>query len=162
MKTEKPQIEYTTFEQLLNNSGYLVYTNVGYSMMPLLRQRKDVITIKKKDTERCKKYDVVLYKCRDKYILHRILKVLPNGYLIAGDNCTIVERDVRDENILGVMTQVRRNGKTITTDNTWYKIYVHLWCDVYPVRMFILKIKAFVCRCFRFVKRRVLRIIKKK
>ena len=114
-------------------------------MMPLLRQRRDIIEIRKKQPGRCKKYDVVLYKRGDKYILHRILKVLPDGYLLAGDNNTFVETDIRDENILGVMTRAIRDGKSITTDNWKYRLYVHLWCDCYPVRMLILRVmwKAF-------------------
>ena len=124
-------------------------------MMPLLRQKKDIIEIHKKGPGRCKKYDVVLYKRRERYILHRILRVLPDGYLIAGDHCTFVERDIKDANIIGVMTRVFRNGKYITPDNIWYKLYVHLWCDVYPMRMLMLKARMFIRRCIGFVKRRV-------
>lgn len=154
----KPSAETISFDELLEKNGAFVYTNVGYSMMPLLRQYKDIIEIRKKEPGRCKKYDVVLYKRGEKYILHRILKVLPDGYLIAGDHCVIVEKDIKDKNILGVMTRVRRNGKEITPDNNWYKLYVHLWCDVYPVRMLLLRVKWFIYRCFSFVKRRVFRI----
>ena len=149
-----------SFEELLDTQGYLVYTNVGFSMMPLLRQKRDVIEIRKKEPGRCKKYDAVLYKRGNRYILHRILKVLPDGYLIAGDNCVVLERDIKDKNILGVMTRVVRDGKTISVDDFGYKAYVHLWCDVYPVRMAILKAKRFVYRCLRFVKRRILKLIK--
>lgn len=154
----KPSMQYMTFEEVLEKEGFLVYTNVGCSMMPLLRQRKDVIEICKKKTERCKKYDVVLYKRGEKYLLHRILKVLPKGYIIAGDHNTFLEKDVSDEMILGVMTRVVRDGKTISADNFWYKTYVHLWCDMYPMRMLLIKIKEFVYRCLSFVKRKILRI----
>ena len=110
-------------------------------MLPLLRQRRDIIEIHRKDhAVRCKRYDAVLYKRGSMYILHRVLKVLPTGYLIAGDNNTFIERDVTDNMILGVMTRVIRNGKSITPDNFWYRCYVHLWCDCYPFRFFILRV----------------------
>ena len=100
-------IKEITFEELLEQKGYIVYTNVGRSMMPLLRQRRDIIEIRKKGPERCKKYDVVLYKRDGRYILHRILEVLPDGkYIIAGDNNTFLEKDITDDQILGVMTRV--------------------------------------------------------
>ena len=134
-----PRVQYVSFDDLLEKDGYLVYTNVGCSMMPLLRQRRDIIEIRKKGPERCKKYDVALYKRGEKYILHRVLKVLPNGYLIAGDNNAFVERDVTDKMILGVMTRVIRNGKDIYMDNPCYQLYVHLWCDCWPLRMLILR-----------------------
>lgn len=159
-KIIEPTVEYMKFEDVLEKEGVLIYTNVGYSMMPLLRQRKDIIEIRKKEPGRCKKYDVVLYKRDKKYILHRVLKVLPDGYIIAGDHNVFIETDIKDKDILGVMKRVVRDGKSITPDNIWYKIYVHLWCDVYPVRMMILRVKWFVYRCLRFVKRRVFRIQK--
>ena len=124
--------------------------------MPLLRQRQDMIEIRKKQPGRCKKYDVVLYKRGDTYILHRILRVLPTGYLIAGDHNTFVERDITDADILGVMKRVIRDGKNITMDNPVYRLYVHLWCDCYPLRMFLLRGKAFVY--YRL--RRLLQIVK--
>ena len=150
-----PSVQYMTFEEVLEKEGAIIYTNVGVSMMPLLRQRKDIIEIRRKEPGRCKKYDVVLYKRGDKYILHRILKVVPDGYNIAGDHNTFVEKDVTDNMILGVMTKVIRNGKVITPDNKLYKLYVHLWCDVYPLRMLILKLKWKMWKILGAIKRRL-------
>ena len=138
-----------SFEDMLDEKGYLVYTIVGASMMPLLRQRRDLIEIHKKGLGRCHKYDVVMYRRGKNYILHRILRVLPNGYLIAGDNCYIVEDDITDDDILGVMKRVIRDGKDITMDNSIYRLYVHLWCDCYPLRMFLLRSKALLRRHLR-------------
>ena len=149
-----------SFEEILNDKGYIVYTNIGFSMMPLLRQKKDVIEIKRKQSERCRKYDVILYKRGDCYILHRILKVLPEGYIIAGDHNTFIETDITDDMILGIMTRVVRNGKTITPENVWYRLYVHLWCDCYPLRMVILKNKFRIRGYLEAIKRRVLRLVK--
>ena len=158
MKSFGPSVRFVSFEELLEKDGYLVYNNLGYSMLPLLRQKKDIIEIRKNSSERYKKYDVVLYKRGEQYILHRILKVLPDRYVIAGDHNTFLDPPVTDDMILGVMTRVIRGGKSITPDNFWYKVYVHLWCDFYPIRVFLLKAKAFVYRCLRFVKRRILKI----
>ncbi len=150
---KEPSVTYRSFEELLQNDGYLVYTNVGCSMMPLLRQRRDIIEIRKKEPGRCKKYDVVLYKRGEKYILHRILRVLPDGYLIAGDHTTFLERDITDAQILGVMKRVIRDGKDIPADDPKYLLYVHLWCDFYPVRMIILRVKRRIIGILRGVKR---------
>lgn len=138
----KPTVQYTTFEELLQRDGYLVYTNVGTSMLPLLRQRKDLIEIRKKDPDkRCRKYEAVLYKRGQKYILHRILKVRPRDYVIVGDHCIWPEYGITDNQILGVMTRVIRDGKPINCTDWKYRLYVHLWCDFYPVRAAILYMK---------------------
>lgn len=124
----------TTFEEEINKNGYLVYTNVGDSMMPLLRQNRDLLIISKKKG-RCKKYDVPLYK-RDsgQYVLHRILKVREKDYVICGDNRWRREYGITDEQIIGVLTAVVRDGKTVPVTDRKYQRYVHLWCDFYYIR----------------------------
>jgi len=142
-----------TFEEELKQNGKLVYKNVGKSMMPLIRENKDIIIIKNRTTGNFKKYDAVLYKRpsvegRGAYILHRILKVNSDGtYWIVGDNCRKGET-VLNENILGILSSVVRDKKTVNVDDLNYKIYVHLWCDLYPVRfaLFYLKEKALMTR----------------
>lgn len=131
-----------TFEKLLEEQGYLVYTNVGMSMLPLIRQRKDIIEIRRKETRRCKKYDIILYKRGDEFILHRILKVRPTDYVVAGDHCYTYEVGVTDEQILGVVSRIIRDGKPVYMDNLRYRLYVHLWSDFYPIRAVILYFKA--------------------
>lgn len=100
-----------TFEEEIRQNGYLVYTNVGVSMMPLLRQNRDLIVIEQKEG-RCARYDAVLYKRKTgQYVLHRILKVREKDYVICGDNCWRREYGITDEQILGVLTAVVRDGR---------------------------------------------------
>ena len=146
-----------TFEEVLDEKGFVIYTNVGYSMLPLLRQKRDIIEIHKKGPGRCEKYDVVLYKRGETYILHRILKVLPDGYIIAGDHNTFLETDVTDNMILGVMYRVIRDGRTVTMNNIWYKTYVHLWCDAYPLRMLILSLKSKIWPVLSKIKHKIMK-----
>jgi len=161
MNWKEPEAKVYTFEDMLEEYGYIVYTNVGVSMMPLLRQRQDVIEIRKKGPERCKKYDVVLYKIGSKYILHRIIQVREKDYVIVGDHNIWREWGITDSQILGVMTRVIRNGKTITPENRLYQLYVHLWVDFYPIRAAILYAKRLVRGAGSKVKRGIKRMIAK-
>lgn len=145
--------DYSTYEEELSKHGKIIHTNVGVSMMPLLRQHRDVMIIERPNG-RLKKYDCPLYKTRSgKYILHRIIKVRENDYVICGDNCVTFERGVTDKQILGVLTGVIRDGKTITMDNKLYKLYYHLWCDFIYIRIAILHIIRFTKRIFNLPKR---------
>lgn len=130
----------TTFEQVLQEHGQLVYTNVGDSMWPLLHEGQDLMIIDKKPEGRMKKYDAILYKrpC-GKYIMHRIMKVRKDDYVLCGDNRWQREFGVKDEWILGVLTAVVRKGKRISVTNWKYRLYVHIWCDFYWIRAFILR-----------------------
>ena len=131
----------TDFEEYLNRYGSLTYKNKGFSMMPLLRQDRDLFTIEKKGSERCRKYDVVLYKDRTgAYILHRIIKVRPDGYVIRGDNNYFKEFKT-DKEILGVMTSFVRDGKTHKVTDFSYKTYSVLRCASYPLRSVYVKLR---------------------
>ena len=123
-----------SYEEELARSGKIVVTNVGVSMRPLIKQGRDIMIITKKDG-RLHKYDVPLYKRRDQYVLHRIVKVRENDYVILGDNCAAKEYGITDDQIIGVMTSLVRNGKEIDLNSFGYKLYVRVWCALAPVRI---------------------------
>lgn len=133
----------TRFEDVIERDGRLIYTNVGDSMRPLIRQDRDILIIEKPNG-RLKKYDVPLYKRNSgQHVLHRVLKVRPNDYVICGDNRYSKEYGITDRHIIGVLTAVVRDGKEMPITDWRYLIYVHLWCDFFPIRAFILKAKYF-------------------
>ena len=91
-------------------------------MEPLLHNRKSTVVIKRK-TGPLKRYDVALYRRPHKkeYVLHRVVKVLEDGYLIRGDN-RIWREKVPEEWVVGVMT-----GYFETEENR----YVSCECKIY-------------------------------
>lgn len=137
------------FRTELQKHGKIIYTNVGDSMMPLIKQGRDVLIISRKPQGRLKRYDIPLYQ-RDsgQYVLHRILKVRPNDYVICGDNRSHTETGITDRHIIGVLTGIIRNGKEISLNSFRYRFYVHLWCDFFIIR-------AFIIRAGNFLKRRL-------
>ena len=124
------------FEDLLERDGKLTYTNVGTSMLPLLQQGRDLFTVEKKGLERCKVGDVVLY-CRppDDYVLHRIVDVRPQDYVLLGDNCVSREYGIKDSDILGVMTSFVHNGREHRVDEPVYRAYTAIVINSAPVRI---------------------------
>lgn len=130
----------STYEEQLQEHGKLIYTNVGDSMMPLLRQNRDLMVIEARPQGRLKKYDAVLYKrpATGAYVMHRILEVREDDYVLCGDNRCWKEEGVKDDWILGILTAVIRDGKQISVTDRKYRLYVHLWCDFFPVRRIIL------------------------
>lgn len=136
----------SSFEEEIKKSGRIIYTNVGDSMMPYIKQGRDVLVISEVNG-RLNKYDVPLYK-RDsgQYVLHRILNVRENDYVICGDNRWNKEYGITDRHIIGILTGVIRDGQEIPVTSRKYRIYVHLWCDLFPVRAFILRVCQFVKR----------------
>ena len=68
--------------------------------------------------------DVVLYKNGNRYLLHRILKIKPDEYLIRGDNTRIIEH-VPQNALLATMTGFYRypDGRLISRDDHRYRLY---------------------------------------
>ena len=113
---------FSSFEEQLSKNGKIMYHITGDSMLPLLRQGRDVaVIVALPEGERLKKYDVALYKRETgQYLLHRIVKVEKNGYVTCGDNRYFVERGVKDHQILGVLECVVRNGEQIAPSDGEY------------------------------------------
>ena len=133
-----------TVEEVLEREGRLVYTNVGISMLPLLRQGKDLFVVEKRGPERLRAGDVVLYRRPpNQYVLHRIVKVRERDYVILGDNCVNREYGITDEDILGVLTGFVREGKHHTVTEKGYRLYSFLMVRGADVRIFFKRAVAF-------------------
>ena len=129
----------SSLEAELHDNGEIIYTNKGDSMFPLIRSKGDLLLIKKYNGH-LKKYDIPLYKrCDGKYILHRVLSIKRDGsYVMCGDNRYSKEYGITDNNILGVLHSVIRNGKTLKMTDFKCRVYTHLWCDFFVIRKLIL------------------------
>lgn len=125
-------------EEILQQNGFYISTTVGTSMYPMLRNRQDTIVIRPV-TQPLRKYDVPLYKRQDDYVLHRIVKVTPKGYVICGDNCLNREYGITDQQIIGVLSEFIRGEKEVDLNSIEYKSYCRIWVATYPVR-YLLKI----------------------
>ncbi len=100
-----------TYEEYLHEYGSLTYTNVGTSMMPLLRQGRDLFIAAPKEG-RCSVGDVVLYRRPPaSWVLHRVVEVVPEGYLTLGDNC-VAREHVAEDDVVGVMRGFVRDGRS--------------------------------------------------
>ena len=141
-----------TFEALLARDGVLVYKIRGVSMEPMLRQNRDLVVIRV-PASRLKKYDVALYKRGEAYVLHRVIGVEKDHYLIRGDNTYAVER-VPDSNVIGVLTAFKRKGKEITARNRGYALYARLWHAFYPIRAFYRRCKRKAAAVARSIHRK--------
>lgn len=113
-------------EEVLKTEKEAITKTSGGSMRPLFRQHRDLVVIERVERP-LKKNDVPLYrkKGHDKLVLHRIIKITDQGYVIRGDNLLDKETDVKDEDIVGVLKAFWRKGKYVECDNSlWYDIYI--------------------------------------
>ena len=123
------------FEEVLDKDGELIFTNVGYSMYPLIRQREDILTIKKSNTY--KKGDIILYKSEvDHYVLHRILKIKKGIIICAGDYNYFKDKPISSNQILGLLVSIKKkDGKEIdlSKDKKASKFW---YTNFFPIKAF--------------------------
>lgn len=114
-------------ERLLEQQGFIVAPVSGDSMLPMLDEKKDsvrVVPIKRA----LEKYDLPLYRRPGgKLVLHRIIEVRKNHYIICGDNRKKLEK-VPHRWVIGVMEGFFKDGRYVSADDPEYRAYVEKHC----------------------------------
>lgn len=114
-------IEKSNIEEIIARDGAFVSTISGYSMSPMLKDRRDTVVISRIAGE-IKKYDVILYRAGEKYVLHRVIKVKADHYVTCGDNCTLRERVPKDS-VIGILSEVWRGEEKLDLASKAYLRY---------------------------------------
>lgn len=124
----------SSMESTLAEQGEVVACSSGVSMFPMLRHRRDMIVVERL-TRELKKYDVPVYRLQSgKIVMHRILEVRPDCYVIRGDNL-LQKEYIKPEQIIGVLREFYRNGKhVVCATSKGYKIYVFWTAHTYWLR----------------------------
>lgn len=122
-------------EEALNNDKTFIIPITGTSMRPLLIAGRDTVTLKKCDSA-LKKGDLPLYRRKDgTFVLHRIVSVEDNNtYTMCGDNQFLKEKGISHSQIIGVVTEITRNGKTFSVDSKKYQQYVKFGLSILNIR----------------------------
>ena len=142
---ERIEVNKSIVEELLEN-GEIISVGKGMSMYPMLVPSRNLIRIRSVDRP-LKKYDVVLFIYKGRYMLHRIIRVNENTYDICGDYSIGAEMNVAESDILGRLEAFIRKTKEplnsqprwVKTDNPMYVMYSHLVVALMPLRVFLLK-----------------------
>lgn len=116
---------------MLDTKGWYISTVRGVSMFPMIRNGVDPVLVKRPQG-RLKPYDVAVYRTPEKFIMHRVLEVHPDYYVIRGDNC-VVKEIVCESQIVGIMAGFWRNDKYIDVNDKRYLRYAHFWVFINPL-----------------------------
>ena len=109
-------------EKILAEEGVYVSAVSGHSMEPMLYEGRDTVAIVPL-SGRLKKYDVALYRVGEKYVLHRVVKALPDSYVFCGDNCVVLEKGIEDKDLVGKLDKAWQGEREIALDGIRYWFY---------------------------------------
>ena len=122
-------------EQCLKELGFAVVPTKGTSMWPLLIEGKCRVKITAAEGKMLKKGDIVLYRRADgTLVLHRIVKVEEDTFLVCGDHQWKLDEKVQEEQILAVAQGFFINGNYIDEKTWWYRLYKRFWNGNLTVR----------------------------
>lgn len=134
--------EAMRFEDVIARDGQLIYSFKGVSMLPLLRQGRDFFVVEKPPGRRFKRGEVALFKRENSYVLHRIIKVYSDSYDCLGDNSVCPDRNIKEADMLGVMTAYIRDGKRHSVEEFPYRLYARLVLLFNPLRVLYRRMKG--------------------
>ena len=131
--------EITRIEDVLRKDGKYASVTNGVSMEPLFRTRRDMVIFEAANGE-LKKYDVVLYRVGDSYVMHRIIGIRAGDYVIRGDN-TYTKEYVNKDSVIAVLVAFNRAGKRHEVSELGYKLYSRVWHYLYPLRSIVRRVR---------------------
>lgn len=112
---------------VLEKGGAFPFYPQGTSMEPAICAGRDMVVLSPLPGQ-LKKYQIVLYK-RDNgaFVLHRIIHINDSSFTMRGDHQFLSEPGIRREQMIGIVTELVRDGRTIHINDTAHRILAVLW-----------------------------------
>ena len=144
-------------DSVINSGGEFKIISRGTSMLPMLRDGVDTVVLVKKPSI-LKVGDVPLYQRENgEYVLHRIIAVKKDGYVMRGDNHIASEYPILNDQIIGILKAYIKNGKRIECTDFKYRAYAFYVVHFMPVRLVIKRSVRLARRILGKIKRTVLK-----
>lgn len=141
---------YPIIKEKLEQGGTVEIPVTGTSMLPLLVQGRDSVIIS--SANEVKINDIIFYRRDDgHFVLHRVVGTNDKGYILCGDNQWVKEYGITDNNIIGVVVELKVDGKVFSTDDEKYRKYCNRQLKNLPYRKPIVLLQSKI----RAIKRKV-------
>lgn len=120
-------------QEQLDRGQTVRFSPRGTSMLPMLRQGLDTVTLSPAP-ERLRKFDLPLYRRENgQYVLHRVIRA-GSAYTCMGDNQFAPEPGVGHDQVIALVTAFSRDGREYSVHSPAYWFYCRLWHFSRPVR----------------------------
>jgi len=134
LRIESPDVLMGPLLELVAQGETVPLVISGGSMVPFLVHRRDTVYLSR-ISRPLKKGDMILYRRQSgDYILHRICAVRGQTYDLVGDAQTVIEPGIRPEQVLALVTAVRRKGRLLEEGSFLWLFFEKVWIRVIPAR----------------------------
>ena len=146
LKILPPEQLMPLLPRLLEDAAAIPLVISGNSMSPFLVHGRDTVFLSKLSAQP-KRGDMLLYR-RDNgaYVLHRVYRREGNACTMVGDAQQGLEPGIRDDQIIAMVTAVRRKGKLLKKGSFWWWFFEHFWLWALPCRPTLTQLYSFIKR----------------
>lgn len=138
MKSLPNDIFFAQVESEISQGRSVWFKVKGNSMYPFLSGDKDSILLSPVN-EPVVKNDVVLFFYRGRHVLHRVIKIEGEKYIIQGDGVYASREFCHSKDIIGKVTQIQRpSGKIIPVTSFKWRMFSSLWVSLRFLRKYLL------------------------
>ena len=138
MKTISNDIFFAHVESEIREGRSVRFKVKGNSMYPLLRNNRDEVTVSPYNCNP-EKMDLVLFRYKGMHVLHRIIAVEGNKYIIQGDGIYSSKEQCAVKDIVGYVSAIHKKGKCrMKTSSLFYKIICRLWYSLRFCRRYLI------------------------
>lgn len=128
-------------EEEIANGHPVQFRLKGNSMYPFIRGGKDSIVLHPFTVDELNEMDVVLFRYKGRYLLHRIVRRIGNQLLIQGDGSYVAIEKCTTEDVVGkVLTVIRPSGKIVQVTDWQWRLSSFIWRHIGFLRILLLKI----------------------
>lgn len=154
MCSERQNVDFHSLMPLiaakLDQSGTVKIPARGNSMVPLFRHGRDQVSLQGVQGQDLRKYDMILYRRPNGgYVLHRIVGVRADGYVLRGDGQLIDEYPVSRDWVIARVNGFQRGQRSYTCTHWGYRAYCVLWVNTVWVRRGLSKLIGALSRLKR-------------
>lgn len=134
VKVVAPEVLIPPLITLLDEAESVPLLISGSSMTPFLVHGRDTVYLSKPKRP-LRRGDMVLYQRRNgAYVLHRIHRVCNGSYTMVGDAQTQLEPGICQEQVLALVTAVKRKGTLLEPTSFRWRFFEKIWIRMVPLR----------------------------
>lgn len=131
---------YHLIKATLQNNQVVKLKVTGYSMWPLFKHQKTIVTLAPYHQESLRVGDVVLVYCKQRFIMHRIIKIQNDTFISQGDGLLHKDMAFKRSHVKGIVTAYQ-NKKTRLMKSGIQRSYWFFWGYVLkPFRRVFIKL----------------------
>lgn len=145
-------------EALREQGSGLCFSAGGQSMLPAIRDG-DLVTVSTTGSAPIRRGTVVAFRepRSRRLMVHRIISVYRDGYLVRGDNVRMPDGFITPGDILGAVTRVERNGRAIWIASPGHGLvssclvwaYLLVLDGRFLARAFLMRLRGHLARVWR-------------